>query len=66
MDETQTLEPRHDERTKVQFWRMHVLVVAGYPVGLAEQLAESDVDLHRAVQLVERGCAAETAARILL
>lgn len=66
MEETQTLEPRHDEQVKVQTWRLHVLIEAGYPVDLAEEVADSEADLHEAVQLVQRGCAPEVAARILL
>jgi hypothetical protein len=62
----QTLEPEQDERAKVQSWRLHVLIEAGYPIEVAEQLAESDADLHAAVQLVDDGCAAEVAAKILL
>ena len=66
MSEMPTLESGRDERSKVERWRLHVLVEAGYPVELAEQLAASEVDLHDAVGLVERGCSAEIAARILL
>jgi hypothetical protein len=66
MEEMQTLEPRHDERAKVQGWRLHVLVEAGYPVDVAEQLAESEADLHEAVELVDSGCSPDVAARILL
>ncbi len=66
MEEMQTLEPEHDERGKVQIWRMHVLIEAGYSIELAEAIAGSDVDLHEAVGLVERGCSPDTAARILL
>jgi hypothetical protein len=66
MDEMQTLEPEHDERVKVQSWRLHVLIEAGYPIELAEQIAESEADLHDAVELVEQGCTPEIAARILL
>jgi hypothetical protein len=54
------------EREKIAGWRLHVLVEAGYPVHLAERLAHSDVDLHRAVELVKRGCDATVAAEILL
>ena len=66
MEEMQTLEPQHDERAKVQGWRLHVLVEAGYPIDLAEQLAESEADLHEAVQLVDSGCQPDVAVRILL
>lgn len=54
------------EREKIAGWRLHVLVEAGYPVHLAERLAHSEVDLHRAVDLVKRGCDATVAAEILL
>jgi hypothetical protein len=50
----------------VESWRLHVLIEAGYPLHLAERVAASDADLHRAVELVLQGCAAETAAEILL
>jgi len=66
MDEMQTLEPGQDERVKVQSWRLHVLIEAGYPIDLAERLAESDADLHDAVELVDQGCTPEVAAQILL
>jgi hypothetical protein len=66
MDEMQTLEPGQDERVKVQSWRLHVLIEAGYPIELAERVAESDADLHDAVELVDQGCTPETAAQILL
>jgi hypothetical protein len=54
------------EGTKVESWRLHVLLEAGYPVHLAERIAASDVDLHDAVELLSRGCDATTAAEILL
>ena len=54
------------ERSKVESWRLHVLIEAGYPLHLAEKLASSDADLHRAVELVTSGCAHVTAAEILL
>ena len=66
VEEMQTLEPRHDEREKVQSWRLHVLIEAGFPFELAERLADSDADLHGAVGLLENGCSPETAVRILL
>ena len=66
VEEMQTLEPRHDEREKVQSWRLHVLIEAGFPFELAERLADSEADLHGAVGLIENGCSPEIAARILL
>jgi hypothetical protein len=48
-------------------WRMLVLLRAGYLWNDAVELATTtNVDLHLAVELVERGCASETARRILL
>jgi hypothetical protein len=71
MDEQLTLEPEvepeHDERAKVESWRLHVLIEAGYPLPLAERLAQSSSDLHEAVSLVaDRGCSPQVAAQILL
>ena len=48
-------------------WRMLVLLRAGYLWNDAVELATTtNVDLHLAVELIERGCASETARRILL
>jgi hypothetical protein len=58
--------PQASEREKVESWRLHVLIEAGYTLSLAERLAASEVDLHRAVALLEAGCSPETAAEILL
>ncbi len=63
---TKTAETDQNEREKVQSWRLHVLIEAGYPLPLAEKLADSEADLHRAVELLAVGCGHETAARILL
>jgi hypothetical protein len=65
MQMTQTVET-YDERVKVETWRLHVLMEAGYPVPLAERVAHSSADLHQAVALVRSGCAPELAAEILL
>ena len=55
-----------DEERVLQ-WRRQALEQAGYPSRLALKLAlRGEVDLHLAAGLVERGCPAETAARILL
>lgn len=62
---TQTAET-DTERAKVESWRLHILVEAGYPLHLAERIASSEADLHRAVDLVRRGCRPETAAEILV
>jgi hypothetical protein len=62
----QITEIPQDERTKVESWRLHVLMEAGFPLPLAEKIAHSDADLHHAVELVLSGCDHEVAARILL
>jgi len=55
-----------NEPARVESWRLHILLEAGYPVPLAERLAGSEVDLHDAVELLRRGCAPGVAAEILL
>jgi hypothetical protein len=62
----QTIEQPQSEREKVESWRLHVLIEAGYPLPLAEKLAHSEADLHGAVELVGSGCDHRTAAEILL
>jgi hypothetical protein len=54
------------EQAKVESWRLHILIEAGYPLPLAERLAASEADLHVCVDLVRRGCSPVTAAEILL
>lgn len=54
------------ERDKVESWRLHVLIEAGFPLSLAERVAASQADLHEAVDLVRAGCTPETAAQILI
>jgi hypothetical protein len=63
---TEIVEQEHSDRDKVASWRLHQLIEAGYPVHLAERLAHSDADLHRAVELLRSGCDARVAAEILL
>ena len=65
MQMTQTAET-YDERVKVETWRLHVLMEAGFPVPLAERVAHSNADLHQAVALIRAGCAPELATEILL
>jgi hypothetical protein len=66
MAETQTSLWVEGEAGKVESWRLHVLLEAGYPVPLAERLAASEVDLHDAVELIAKGCDARVAVEILL
>lgn len=65
-EQTDTIEIHESERSKVESWRLHVLIEAGYPLPLAERVAASEADLHQAVALVGNGCAPETAAEILV
>jgi hypothetical protein len=61
-----TTEIPPTENEKVMSWRLHVLIEAGYPAELAKQIANSEADLHHAVELVLAGCSHQTAAEILL
>ena len=68
MAETTEIPPvwREDEQSKVESWRLHVLIEAGFPLPLAERLAASDADLHTCVELISQGCSPVVAAEILL
>ena len=65
-DAMETIETTDSERSRVESWRLHVLMEAGYPLPLAERIAVSEADLHRAVEMLRSGCTPETAAEILL
>jgi hypothetical protein len=55
------------ENERIERWRAEELERAGYEASDAAALAACvDVDLHLAIELLERGCPAETALRILL
>ncbi len=55
------------EHERVERWRAERLERAGYSREAAAELAARvDIDLHRAVDLVENGCPPETARRILI
>jgi hypothetical protein len=55
------------ETEKVQRWRAEALERAGYDTTTAAVLAvRTDIDLHSATALIERGCSPELALRILL
>jgi len=56
-----------DETELIQAWRVEALERAGYlPSEAAELAVRHDIDLHRAVSLLERGCPSDLALRILL
>jgi len=53
------------ERAAFAAWRRGQLDEAGFPAALAASLADDQrVDLHALIELVERGCRPELAARI--
>ena len=62
------LQTRTDtELELVEQWRLEALRRAGYDAEAATILAAShDVDLHAAIELLERGCPADLALQILL
>lgn len=63
---TQPARVALDEAERVLLWRITRLVDAGYCAECAVELGCATVDLHTAVDLLERGCPAELALRILL
>jgi hypothetical protein len=55
------------ELERVERWRADELMRAGFdPAAAVELAARMDVDLHRATELVDRGCSPELALQILL
>lgn len=54
-----------DGPSDVVGWRRCRLLEYGFPADLADALARQRVDLHALLQLVDRGCPPELAARIL-
>jgi len=65
---TTNLQTRPElELELVEQWRLESLGRAGYDRESASVLAASlEVDLHRAVQLLQRGCPVDLALQILL
>lgn len=67
MSETEIYVLEDTELLRIEHWRTEELERAGYSRRAAGRLAaRHDVDLHRAVELVRRGCDPELALRILL
>jgi hypothetical protein len=61
--ETETYE----ETELIEAWRAEALERAGYGAAAAAEIAvRHDIDLHKATDLVERGCPADLALQILL
>jgi hypothetical protein len=60
-------ETTETELERVERWRAEALSRAGYePVDAFELAARTDIDLHEAIELVERGCPVGLAVRILI
>jgi hypothetical protein len=54
------------EQELVERWRAEALERAGFPEDVAAELAmRNDVDLHRAIELLQNGCSPQLAADIL-
>ena len=67
MGETELQVLEDTEQQLIELWRTEELERAGYSNRAAGRLAaRHDVDLHMAVQLLERGCSPELALKILL
>jgi hypothetical protein len=61
------LEHHESEKDVVRRWRFEELLRAGYDIADAAELAlRTEIDLHWAVSLVQRGCPSATATRIAL
>jgi hypothetical protein len=66
MSAVEQVEYVESEVERVERWRAQELERAGFEPDAAFELAlRSDVDLHAAVALVERGCSPELALQIL-
>jgi hypothetical protein len=56
-----------EEADLIEAWRVEALERAGYlPSEAAEIAVRHDIDLHMAVDMLERGCPSDLALRILL
>ena len=55
------------ENQRVERWRAEALEKVGYdPISAQELAARADIDLHRAIELIEHGCPPALALEILL
>jgi hypothetical protein len=67
MGETELHVLEETETMQIELWRSQELERAGYSHRAAGRLAaRHDIDLHTAVQLLERGCPPDLALKILL
>lgn len=57
---------QHTPETYWVQWRTRLLLEAGFPVEVSEELAQQlEIDLHALLDLVDRGCPPHLAVRIL-
>jgi hypothetical protein len=57
----------YEETELIEAWRAEALERAGYGAAAAAEIAvRHDIDLHKATDLLELGCPADLALRILL
>jgi hypothetical protein len=67
MSQTELHVLEDTELVRIERWRSEELERAGYGTRAAGRLAaRHDIDLHHAVQLLEQGCPADLALKILL
>ena len=57
---------KETEAQKIYGWRIRVLKEAGMPPELAMRVADSTMDLHRAVKMLQNGCSSELLVEIAL
>lgn len=56
-----------NEAENVKQWRWDELVQAGWPNYLAAKIAvRFDIDIHKAIEMTDKGCPFKVAAEILL
>jgi hypothetical protein len=61
-----TTEVRTAEGVQLLTWRRDQLAASGFPLPLASRIArDSRYDIHTLIELVERGCPADLAVRIV-
>jgi hypothetical protein len=60
------VDPKEREAQEIVAWRREQLAASGFPPSLADLIARDDrYDLHELIELAERGCPPDLAARIL-
>jgi hypothetical protein len=61
-----TTKLRIAEQVQLLTWRRDQLAASGFPLPLASRIArDSRYDIHTLIELVERGCPADLAVRIV-